>query len=130
MRQPPVHPVFALISSGFVACVHVTQDILASPSNHHQRNQVMVRVGGGWMDLQEYLVSHARRRQTHSKSKQTRDAQEAVSSILNATTGPGLCSTRTKLPGGKKSKRRSPGKVKVTDVKPYAPESNGNFMFK
>eukprot|EP00055_Hartaetosiga_balthica_P010092 m.41901 g.41901 ORF g.41901 m.41901 type:complete len:1595 (+) comp7028_c0_seq2:206-4990(+) len=94
------------------------------------RNQVMVRVGGGWMDLQEYLVSHARRRQTHSKSKQTRDAQEAVSSILNATTGPGLCSTRTKLPGGKKSKRRSPGKVKVTDVKPYAPESNGNFMFK
>eukprot|EP00056_Hartaetosiga_gracilis_P010630 m.158664 g.158664 ORF g.158664 m.158664 type:complete len:1634 (+) comp13356_c0_seq6:118-5019(+) len=91
------------------------------------RDQVMVRVGGGWMDLQEYLVSHARRRQTRSRSKQTRDAQEAVSTILNSTSGPGLCSTRTKLPGGRKKKRKSPGKMEVTNVKPFVPQSNSGF---
>lgn len=57
------------------------------------RDNVMVRVGGGWMDLREYLVKHAERSRT--AADYGKEAQATVQDILKSTGGPGLCSTRT-----------------------------------
>ncbi|EGD83470.1 hypothetical protein PTSG_04078 [Salpingoeca rosetta] len=60
------------------------------------RDKVMVRVGGGWMDLEEYLVKHAER--SNARKDYGEQAQATVQDILKSTGGPGLCSTRTKVP--------------------------------
>eukprot|EP00730_Choanoeca_flexa_P001958 TRINITY_DN10858_c0_g1_i2.p1 TRINITY_DN10858_c0_g1~~TRINITY_DN10858_c0_g1_i2.p1 ORF type:complete len:1557 (+),score=637.95 TRINITY_DN10858_c0_g1_i2:86-4756(+) len=57
------------------------------------RDRVLVRVGGGWEELQAFLEHRAK----FSKYRSA-NPEQVVQDVLLSTPGPGLCSTRTKLP--------------------------------
>eukprot|EP00049_Salpingoeca_infusionum_P008396 m.136707 g.136707 ORF g.136707 m.136707 type:complete len:1587 (-) comp14001_c0_seq9:5440-10200(-) len=91
-------------------------------------NKVMVRVGGGWEDLKRYLTQHASRGRPQAAYK--RQAQLAVDNVLLSTSGPGLCSTRTKVPRSESKHRpaqRSSSPV-VAEVSPFKPGQQDMFM--
>eukprot|EP00045_Choanoeca_perplexa_P017226 m.247222 g.247222 ORF g.247222 m.247222 type:complete len:1540 (-) comp17481_c0_seq1:1123-5742(-) len=57
------------------------------------RDRVLVRVGGGWEELQAFLEHKAK-----FGRHRNQDPNRVVQDVLLSTPGPGLCSTRTKMP--------------------------------
>lgn len=73
------------------------------------RNCVMVRVGGGWENLNHYLTRRAERGSRGTDAK--KNAHRAVQDILSTTGGTGLCSTRTTVRFTSRSNRREDGRL-------------------